>query len=182
MKNFKHSFSFAHGTKSALVLSIRAVVSWTASKQPVNASAHNIAGNELGSQQETVQRQQTMQQWGIASNGISGLLQMCQLKRELCVMYANEGENLLAQPSLPMYSIAPCYSDTPPCGCCSSLYDKLWFMDYWFHPNKLIQYISLWAKMKNALLSVQTQCPPSTPPQEVILRSLCSINVSYYKD
>lgn len=132
MKNFKQIIpSVLHMVhKSALVLPIRTVVSSTASKQPVNASAHNIVGNELGSQQETVQRQQTMQQWGTASNGISGLLQMCQLKRELCVMYANEEENLLAQPALPMYSIAACYSDMQACGCCSSVYDKLRFMGY----------------------------------------------------
>lgn len=88
------------------------VSSSAASKQPVSASTHNTAGNELASRQERVPTQQTMPRRGTAGNGISGGLQMCQLECERHVRYVNEEENLLAWHAWPIYSTAACHSDT----------------------------------------------------------------------
>lgn len=79
------------------------VLSSATSKQPVSASAHNTVGDELSSQQERVQTQQTMARPGTVGNGISGGLQMCQLECERHVRYANEEENLLAWHAWPIY-------------------------------------------------------------------------------
>lgn len=74
----------------------KAIFKKKTSAQLANSSAQGMMGNETGSREERVPMRQITLGWHTVSNGITWLLQTCQLECELHVSYENEEEWLCA--------------------------------------------------------------------------------------